>query len=35
MVIPANQIKLVKKDGLSPSPEGRAPVLVKFSPTNQ
>ena len=34
VVIPANQIRLVKKDGTSPSPEARQPTLKQLSPTS-
>jgi hypothetical protein len=35
MIIPAHQIKIVKKDGTSPSPEARGFFSLKQSSPNQ
>jgi hypothetical protein len=35
MIIPAHQIKIVKKDGTSPSPEARGFFSMKQSSPNQ
>ena len=32
IIIPVNQIKLVKKDNASPSPESRLPTKTQLSP---